>query len=377
MNIKMILMISFIVIILVGIGCAIVNSSIDVKAEKVIQDEEYVANEKYNDLKEELILTNDNNSFLINGELVPEEIRVESGTNLSVNVINDGDYETSLHFHGINGLSKMDGVGGVSQNNIKPGESFEYKFTLDEPGTYMYHSHVDSQNQVNNENLYDGLVVEGDQKTNEDMLLYNTNINDEDRHHFANLSYDEVLVNGNNTDEYKLDNDENLFLNISNLSSAPISINFGNDIYYRITSIDANEASSEWQQNQSLIVPTAQRLIVEIENPQKSFQVSTSIKDVENAQYNVIYKGDNNIEKNVEQGQMNDDNNSMMGNGENSMMEEDEYDNLANNSNYIYDIVSTNDDLGLKDQRIDKRFNMELSLENGMWVIDDEAYPNT
>lgn len=105
--------------------------------------------------------------------------------------------------------------------------------------------------------------------------------------------------------------------------------------------------------------------------------MSTSIKDVENAQYNVIYKGDNNIEKNVEQGQMNDDNNSMMGNGENSMMEEDEYDNLANNSNYIYDIVSTNDDLGLKDQRIDKRFNMELSLENGMWVIDDEAYPNT
>ncbi len=345
-----------------------------IKAEKLIQDETFVANENYQNVNKELILTNNNENFLINGEVVPDAIRVEKGTNLTVNVINNSDYETSLHFHGINGLSKMDGVGGLSQENIKSGASFVYKFVLDEPGTYMYHSHVDSLNQVNNENLYGGVVVESVEKTNEDMLIFNTNINDEERHHNANLSYNEVLVNGTNETSFSLNNDENLFLNIANLSSAPISINFGNNIKYRITSLDANEATSEWL-TESLIVPTAQRLIVEIENPNKSFQVSTDINGVENAKYNVVYQGDKNIENNQIKESKDYQTNSMMGGG--SMMNNNEYENLGANANYIYDIVRTNNDLGLKDQKVDKKFNMELSMENGMWVIDGEAYPET
>ncbi len=345
-----------------------------IKAEKLIQDETFVANENYQNVDKELILTNNNENFLINGEVVPDAIRVEKGTNLTVNVINNSDYETSLHFHGINGLSKMDGVGGLSQENIKSGASFVYKFVLDEPGTYMYHSHVDSLNQVNNENLYGGVVVESEEKTNEDMLIFNTNINDEERHHNANLSYNEVLVNGTNETSFSLNNDENLFLNIANLSSAPISINFGNNIKYRITSLDANEATSEWL-TESLIVPTAQRLIVEIENPNKSFQVSTDINGVENAKYNVVYQGDKNIENNQIKESKDYQTNSMMGGG--SMMNNNEYENLGANANYIYDIVRTKNDLGLKDQKVDKKFNMELSMENGMWVIDGEAYPET
>ncbi len=345
-----------------------------VEAEKVIQDETFVANENYQNVDKELILTNNDENFLINGKVVPEAIRVEKGTNLTVNVVNNSEYETSLHFHGINGLSKMDGVGGLSQENIKPGASFEYKFVLDEPGTYMYHSHVDSQNQVNNENLYGGVVVENEEKTNEDMLIFNTNINDEEQHHNANLTYDEVLVNGTNETSFALNNDENLFLNIANLSSAPISINFGNDIKYRITSLDANEATSDWL-TESLIVPTAQRLIVEIENPNKSFQISTGITGIENAKYNVIYQGNKNIENNQIEQSTNNQSNSMMGKG--SMMNNNEYENLGQNANYIYDVVSTNDDLGLKDQKVDKKFDMELSMDNGMWVIDDKAYPET
>ncbi len=366
----------FILIVVLFISFNIEGNNVkQVEAEKVIQDETFVANENYQNINKELILTNNAENFLINGKVVPEAIRVEKGTNLTVNVVNNSEYETSLHFHGINGLSKMDGVGGLSQENIKPGGSFEYKFVLDEPGTYMYHSHVDSQNQVNNENLYGGVVVESTEKTNEDMLIFNTNINDEERHHNANLSYDEVLVNGKNEASFALNNDENLFLNIANLSSAPISIDFGNNIKYRITSLDANEATSKWQENRSLIVPTAQRLIVEIENPKQSFQVSTAIDGVENARYNVFYRGDKNIKNNQVKESKNYQSNSMM--GESSMMNNNEYENLGENANYIYDIVSTNNDLGLKDQKVDKKFDMELSMDSGMWVIDNKAYPET
>ncbi len=377
---KFLILILSIIVLIVVIFISFNDNSNDndikqVAAENIIQDETFVANENYQNVNKELILTNNNENFLINDEVVPDAIRVEKGTNLTVNVINNSDYETSLHFHGINGLSKMDGVGGLSQENIKPGSSFVYKFVLDEPGTYMYHSHVDSQNQVNNENLYGGVVVENEEKTNEDMLIFNTNINDEEQHHNANLTYDEVLVNGTNETSFALNNDENLFLNIANLSSAPISINFGNNIKYRITSLDANEATSEWLKTESLIVPTAQRLIVEIENPNKSFQISTGITGVENAKYNVIYQGNKNIENNQIEQSTNNQSNSMMGKG--SMMNNNEYENLGENANYIYDVVSTNDDLGLKDQKVDKKFDMELSMDNGMWVIDDKAYPET
>lgn len=372
---KNIVMLCILILFIVGIYIISGNDANDLEAEKVIQNQEFVANEEYENVSKELILTNNEENFLINDEVVPEELRVKKGTNLTIKVKNNSEYETSIHFHGINGLSKMDGVGGLSQNNIKPGESFEYKFSLDEPGTYMYHSHVDSQDQVNNENLYGGLVVEGNKHENEDMLLFNTNIDDEERHHFANLSYDEVLVNGENSDEYNLNSDENLFLNLANLSSAPISINFGNDVKYKVTSLDANEASSDWQINQGLIIPTAQRVIVEIENPQKSFQISTSINNVKNAKYNVYYQGDmSNIENNPINSTEKTKNSMMSGS---SMMNEEEYDNLEVNANYIYDITESKEGLGLKDKEVDKKFDMELSMDNGMWVIDDKAYPKT
>lgn len=385
-------------IIIIVIGFLLLQSSNLFQADGVIQKEKFVANRGYTDISQELVITNDEENFLINNEVVPEEMRIPSGTNLSVNVVNNSDFETSLHFHGINGLAKMDGVGGVSQDNIKPGENFVYKFVLDEPGTYMYHSHVDSQEQVNNENLYGGLVVEDEEKTNEDMLLFNTNILDETRHDFANLSYDEVVLNGENSGEFKLDNDENLFFNVANLSSAPISINFGQGVKYRINSLDANEATSDWQVNKSLVVPTAQRLIVELKNPKKSFQISSSIKDVKNAKYNVLYKGDTNVQENKEP-TATMDNSSMMDEElehDDSMsdmdmesmsdmenMEHDdmstaaEYDSLDDNSVYIYDIVSTSESLGLKDAEVDKSFDMALSMADGMWIIDDKAYPNT
>ncbi len=48
-----------------------------IKAEKLIQDETFVANENYQNVNKELILTNNNENFLINGEVVPDAIRVE------------------------------------------------------------------------------------------------------------------------------------------------------------------------------------------------------------------------------------------------------------------------------------------------------------
>lgn len=242
----------------------------------------------------------------------------------------------------------MDGVGGITQNNIKPGESFTYAFNLDDEGTYMYHAHVDSLDQVNNDNLYGGLVVESTTQPNSDMLIYNTNVEDINQHHSANQTFDQVLVNAQEKQSLYLNNDQDLYLNIVNLASTPLSINFGKDIEYKILSIDANDAISDWQVNNSVIVPTAQRFIVQIKNPKHSFQISTSLKTKDNAVYNVYYKNDKDIQTQDFSGQVSG-----------SMMSNVEYEDVAD------------------DSKVDKRFDMSLDMNMGMWTINDKAFPKT
>jgi FtsP/CotA-like multicopper oxidase with cupredoxin domain len=55
---------------------------------------------------------------------------------------------TTVHWHGILLPNGMDGVGGLTQKAIAPGETFMYEFTLHQTGTGMYHSHHDEMTQI-------------------------------------------------------------------------------------------------------------------------------------------------------------------------------------------------------------------------------------
>ncbi|KAL9130217.1 MAG: hypothetical protein Q9217_001562 [Psora testacea] len=71
-------------------------------------------------------------------------ITANVGDRVVVNVLNQlGNQSTGLHFHGLfmNGSTHMDGPVGVTQCGIAPGETFQYDFKIDQPGTYWYHSH--------------------------------------------------------------------------------------------------------------------------------------------------------------------------------------------------------------------------------------------
>lgn len=84
----------------------------------------------------------------INGQWPLPQIRADLGDRIVVNVLNSlGNQSTSLHFHGLfmNGTSRMDGTSQVSQCAILPGSSFTYNFTVEQPGTYWYHSHAPTQ----------------------------------------------------------------------------------------------------------------------------------------------------------------------------------------------------------------------------------------
>jgi len=76
-------------------------------------------------------------------------LRATEGDRVRINVKNNLTGSTSVHWHGIYVPNNMDGVGYLTQDPIKSGDTFVYEFTLRNSGTHMYHAHHDSTDQVN------------------------------------------------------------------------------------------------------------------------------------------------------------------------------------------------------------------------------------
>ncbi|WP_028400088.1 multicopper oxidase family protein [Ectobacillus panaciterrae] len=97
--------------------------------------------------------------WTFNGSAPGPEIRVKKGEKVKVTLKNELSAPVSIHWHGYPVLNNMDGIPGVTQDAVMPGKSFTYEFVANTPGTYWYHSHQDSVNQLDR-GLYGSLVVE-------------------------------------------------------------------------------------------------------------------------------------------------------------------------------------------------------------------------
>lgn len=98
-------------------------------------------------------------AWTYNGSVPGPEIRVREGDLVVVRFTNKLPVDSAIHWHGIHVPGSQDGVPGVTQNAVKPGETFTYRFIANKPGTYWYHSHQDSANQVG-KGLFGAIVVE-------------------------------------------------------------------------------------------------------------------------------------------------------------------------------------------------------------------------
>lgn len=70
------------------------------------------------------------------------------GERLRIYVTNRLSEPTTVHWHGVILPNGMDGVAGLTQRAIPPGETFMYEFTARYPGTFMYHPHFDEMTQI-------------------------------------------------------------------------------------------------------------------------------------------------------------------------------------------------------------------------------------
>jgi len=83
-----------------------------------------------------------------NGSMPGPELRFTRGEEVTLDVENGLDIGTSVHWHGIRLVNEMDGVPDLTQRLIEPGATKTYSYTPPDSGTFWYHSHQNSQEQV-------------------------------------------------------------------------------------------------------------------------------------------------------------------------------------------------------------------------------------
>ncbi len=97
----------------------------------------------------------------INGSIPAPTLRWRQGDTITLRVTNRLSEASSIHWHGILLPFQMDGVPGVSYEGIPSGQTFTYRFKVEQTGTYWYHSHSGFQEQTG---MYGAIIIDGADK---------------------------------------------------------------------------------------------------------------------------------------------------------------------------------------------------------------------
>lgn len=99
-------------------------------------------------------------AWTFDGKAPGPELCVEQGDLVEIELVNrDIEDGATLHWHGVDVPNAEDGVAGLTQNAVMPGESHTYRFVAEDAGTYWYHSHQVSSEQVK-KGLFGAFIVE-------------------------------------------------------------------------------------------------------------------------------------------------------------------------------------------------------------------------
>lgn len=162
-------------------------------------------------------------------------IRVRRGDRVVQRLVNHLPQDTTIHWHGIRIDNAMDGVAQISQDPVQPGEGFLYDFLVPDAGTYWYHPHVRSWEQVAR-GLHGALIIGEDSppEVDRDELLVlddwrldaNAQLHESfgamhDWAHAGRLG-NYVTVNGDSNHQLETQQGERLRLRLVNVANARI-----------------------------------------------------------------------------------------------------------------------------------------------------------
>lgn len=148
------------------------------------------------------ITGHESEALLINGQLPGPVLRFKEGENVVINVTNRLNENASIHWHGLIVPPEMDGVPGISPgygDGIPPGQTFTYRFTIKQSGTYWYHSH--SSGEQEQLGIYGPMIVEPRQhepfRYDRDYIIMLSDWSDEAKSVIKNLKADSSWYNFN------------------------------------------------------------------------------------------------------------------------------------------------------------------------------------
>ncbi len=107
-------------------------------------------------------------AWAYNGQVPGPELRVREGDLVRVILTNHLPVPTTIHWHGVELNYKMDGIPGVTQEAVLPGQTFTYEFIATPAGTRMYHAHQDTNAQLEL-GLFGALIIEPRNGTKDDL----------------------------------------------------------------------------------------------------------------------------------------------------------------------------------------------------------------
>jgi len=93
-----------------------------------------------------------------NGSIPGPTLKVREGSEVVVHVVNEGDLEATVHWHGLRLENKYDGVPHETQTPIPIGGEFTYRIRFPDPGLYWYHPHI-REDYTQEMGLYGNILV--------------------------------------------------------------------------------------------------------------------------------------------------------------------------------------------------------------------------
>ena len=111
--------------------------------------------------------------WLYNKQTPGPVIEAKENDIIRVEFVNNLDEPSTIHWHGIKNINKMDGVPYLTQDPVQPGETYIYEFPVKNAGTFWYHAHFQTWKQIS-KGLYGPLIVKNhidDQFDNDVTIL--------------------------------------------------------------------------------------------------------------------------------------------------------------------------------------------------------------
>jgi FtsP/CotA-like multicopper oxidase with cupredoxin domain len=140
--------------------------------------------------------------YSYDGQFPGPMIRARQGGRIRKRLVNTLPIPTSVHWHGIRIENAMDGVSGLTQAAVRPGQSFVYDFKAPDAGTYWYHAHNNSMEQVAR-GLYGPLIIDESEPPDvdrEETLMLDDWLLDPDTAQFwSNFDHPMMMSHGGRT----------------------------------------------------------------------------------------------------------------------------------------------------------------------------------